>query len=103
MSSKPIVSNGRQLPALIVGHVPRLFVDVGEQSFRRFIEFFTANIRNRNTREAYASAVRHFADWCERHKLKLGQLSPPLIAAYIEQLGTTHSVPTVSSTWLQCG
>jgi len=95
MSNKPIVPNGRQLPALIAGHVPRLFIDAGEQSCRRFVEFFTANIRNRNTREAYARAVKHFAHWCERHKLTLEQLSPPLVAAYIEQLGATHSVPTV--------
>jgi len=32
---------------------------------KRFIQFFTANIRNGNTRMAYALAVRQFFDWCE--------------------------------------
>jgi integrase/recombinase XerD len=75
--------------------IPKLFVDAGEQSCRRFVEFFTANIRNRNTREAYARAVKHFTDWCERHKLELHHLSPPLVAAYIEGLSESHSAPTV--------
>ena len=33
----------------------------------RFLEFFTANIRNRNTRRAYAQAVSEFLAWCEEH------------------------------------
>jgi hypothetical protein len=37
------------LPAAILAH--------GERTARRFIEFFTATIRNRNTRMAYARAV----------------------------------------------
>ena len=44
-------------PAPAMPVVPALFLDAGEQAWRRFIEFFTANIRNRNTREAYARAV----------------------------------------------
>jgi integrase/recombinase XerD len=34
----------------------------GERASRRFIEFFTANIRNHNTRAAYARAVKQFFD-----------------------------------------
>jgi site-specific recombinase XerD len=75
--------------------LPKLIVDAGDKACRRYIEFFTANIRNRNTREAYARAVTHFARWCERHKLRLEQLSPPLVAAYIEQISATQSAPTV--------
>jgi integrase/recombinase XerD len=95
MVYQPLVSTDSRLPAIIVGHLPRLFIDAGDQACRRFIEFFTANIRNRNTREAYARAVLRFADWCERHKLRLEQLSPPLVAAYIEEISATHSAPTV--------
>ncbi|MDZ4685284.1 MAG: tyrosine-type recombinase/integrase [Planctomycetaceae bacterium] len=95
MVDQPLVPTGRQLPAIIAGQLPRLFVDAGEKACRRFIEFFTANIRNRNTREAYARAVLRFADWCEHHKLRLEQLSPPLVAAYIEEISLTHSAPTV--------
>ena len=95
MQHQPSVRTGRQLSALQAGRLPRLFLDAGEQSCRRFIEFFTANIRNRNTREAYARAVYQFAAWCERHRIRLDQLSPPLVAAYIEELGATRSAPTV--------
>ncbi len=95
MVDQPLVPTGRQLPAIIAGQLPKLFVDAGDQVCRRFIEFFTANIRNRNTREAYARAVLRFADWCEHHKLRLEQLSPPLVAAYIEEISASHSAPTV--------
>ena len=43
------------------GSVPALFMDAGSDAVRRFIESFTANIRNRNTRAAYARAVARFA------------------------------------------
>jgi hypothetical protein len=39
---------------------------------RCFLEFFTVNIRNRNTRAAYARAARAFLAWCEERGL--GQL-----------------------------
>lgn len=59
------------------------------------LEFFTANIRNPNTRQAYARAVVRFSDWCTNHKLSLHQLSPFLIAAYVEELGNTLARPSV--------
>jgi hypothetical protein len=34
------------------GMLATLIADAGERASRRFIDFFTANIRNRNTREA---------------------------------------------------
>ena len=37
-----------------------------ESAGRRFVEFFTANIRNPNTRRAYGRAVVGFAAWCEQ-------------------------------------
>jgi site-specific recombinase XerD len=67
----------------------------GERAGRRFIEFFTANIRNRNTRMAYARAVKQFFDWCDRRRLQFEQIGPLSVAAYIEQLGTEASKPTV--------
>ena len=53
---------------------------------RRFWEFFTAHIRNPNTRLAYLAAVRRFATWCERRGVALDQVEPMVVAAYIEQL-----------------
>src|SRR5216684_3073638 len=50
---------------------------------KRFWEYFTAHIRNRNTRTAYFTAVSQFSDWCEQKKLTWNACSPstsPLIS-----------------------
>src|SRR6202046_2882453 len=47
-------------PALVragLDALPAITRARGERTSRRFIEFFTASIRNRNTRAAYARAV----------------------------------------------
>ncbi|MDP9086872.1 MAG: hypothetical protein M3N02_08935, partial [Pseudomonadota bacterium] len=44
--------------------LPALFTPTPAAA-RRTLEFFTANIRNPNTRKAYARAVGEFASWCE--------------------------------------
>jgi integrase/recombinase XerD len=57
----------------------------GESAAWRFVEFFTATIRNRNTRAAYARAVVQFFAWCERHLIQtLEQIKPVVVAAYVE-------------------
>src|SRR5579872_2123819 len=75
--------------------VPEMIARAGAHASRRFIEFFTANIRNPNTRAAYAQGVGQFLTWCERHHLELPTLEPIAVAAYIEQLTRTLSAPTV--------
>jgi site-specific recombinase XerD len=75
------------LPAAIAGAGPR--------TSERFIDFFTANIRNRNTRMAYAVAVRRFFNWCEHRSLQLEAIRPTTVAAYVEQLGTGKAKPSV--------
>jgi integrase/recombinase XerD len=72
-----------------------LFMDAGSDAVRRFIEFFTANIRNRNTRAAYAFAVARFARWCDARGMALAHLTPVVVAAYIEELGQHEAKPTV--------
>ncbi len=77
-----------QKPARIgLNIVPILFVEAGERATERFIEFFTANIRNQHTRFAYAQAVRRFGDWCAARELRLDDLRPVHIATYVEELG----------------
>ena len=66
-----------------------------ESGGRRFGEFFTANIPNRNTRRAYFVAVSQLSDWCEARNLSLAQIEPVHVAAYVELLDRTHSKPTV--------
>ena len=54
---------------------------------RRTLEFFAVNIRNPNTRKAYARGVADFSTWCDRHGLKdVRQVQPLHVAAYIEGL-----------------
>ena len=48
---------------------PTLVAAAGARAQERFVEFFTANIRNRNTRRAYAQAVSEFLAWCEAHRV----------------------------------
>lgn len=66
---------------------PAVFLP-NEKAAERFFGFFTANIRNKNTRRAYYKAACRFSDWCEgRGLLDLAHVRPPHVAAYIEMLG----------------
>jgi site-specific recombinase XerD len=74
--------------------LPALIENAGDKATWRFVEFFTATIRNPNTREAYARAVSRFLAWCEgRGFSDLHAIKPILVAAYIEQF--PGSKPTV--------
>ena len=73
---------------------PVLFAD-SDGAEKRFWEFFTANIRNPNTRMAYLMAAYRFADWCEVRSLTLDRVEPMLVAAYIEQLTKAYAPATV--------
>jgi integrase/recombinase XerD len=76
--------------------VSPLIAKTGEKGYRRFIEFFTAKIDNKNTRDAYASDVRAFFAWCEERGLpELTAIQPLHIAAYREQLKKRYAVQTV--------
>ena len=79
------------------GHdrIPAIISREGEKATRRFVEFFTANIRNRNTREAYARASVRFLDWCERGGIGLPQIEPVVVAAYIEKMTQDRNAQTV--------
>jgi site-specific recombinase XerD len=74
---------------------PAVIARAGVQAQRRFFEFFTANIRNRNTRQAYHRALADFFAWCDDRGFDLLDIEPIVVAAYIEYLGTIYSAPTV--------
>jgi integrase/recombinase XerD len=81
-------SSGPELPALIAG--------AGERAALRFFEFFSVNIRNKNTRTAYARAAGAFLRWCEGQGIgELGRVQPVHVAAYVERLQGERSAPTV--------
>lgn len=92
--SSEIIKSTPSTPARVgLDRMPALIVQAGEQASRRFLEFFTANIRNKNTREAYARASARFLDWCDQHGLRLQDIEPMAVAAYIES--HPGSKPTV--------
>lgn len=76
-------------------HVPKPIADAGDNARERYFEFFTANIRNPNTRRAYLIAVNGFLGWCELNGLSLPSLRPTIVATYIEGLMRKLSPPTV--------
>src|SRR3954447_17770564 len=85
-------------PVGIAAHqvVPATIANAGEQAAYRFFEFFTANIRNPNTRRAYHRAVLSFFAWTQGRGLALGAIRPPHVAAYVEeQLARGQSRPSV--------
>src|ERR1700728_149965 len=75
--------------------VPALVADAGDAAGWRYVEFFTANIRNPNTRRAYARACDRFFAWCEDRGLTLATIRPHDVATYIESLQQTHAAPGV--------
>ena len=76
--------------------VPALIADAGENASLRFLDFFTANIRNPNTRAAYAVAVRAFFAWLDaKHVAPLAAVRTHHVSAYVEVLGRRYRAPTV--------
>jgi len=76
--------------------LPSLITRAGHKAALRFVEFFTVNIRNKNTREAYGRAAAAFLCWCEeRGLIELQQIQPIHVAAYVEQMQENFSKPTI--------
>jgi site-specific recombinase XerD len=94
--AKPSRPLGRRTRASAAMVVPATIADAGETATRRFLEFFAATIRNKNTRMAYYRAVRHFFAWYQYHQLGgLDDIEPLHIAAYVEQLQVSMAKPSV--------
>ena len=89
-----IGTGNRQLIDAGIPTVPMLFARAGEKASRRVLEFFTAQIRNRNTRLAYGRAVGRFAAWCDERRVSIERLEPMIVARYVEEL--SHEVMTPS-------
>jgi site-specific recombinase XerD len=80
----------------ILSSTPALIADAPPRTRLRFLEFFAANIRNLNTRRAYARAATDFLDWCAGHGVRdLADIAPMHVAGWVEELGASLSAPTV--------
>src|ERR1022692_3062718 len=76
--------------------LPPLIAGAGDRAALRFLEYFTVNIRNKNTRAAYGRAAADFLHWCEGQGIDaLGRVQPVHVPAYIELLQGKRSAPTV--------
>src|ERR1700739_2971030 len=73
--------------------IPGLIAAAGDQAAWRYIDFFTANIRNPHTRRAYARACQTFFAWCDARGLSLATIRPYDVSTYIESRQQTHSAP----------
>lgn len=90
------MGNDLIIPGAGNGLIPLQVAREGGNARKRFIEFFTANIRNPNTRSSYARAVADFFRWGARLGLsELSRIEPVHVAAYIEELSKTHQAPSV--------
>ncbi|MNO80494.1 Tyrosine recombinase XerC [compost metagenome] len=76
--------------------LPALISEAGERAGMRFLEFFTANIRNPNTRRAYARATNEFLNWCSAVGVpSIAAVSPMHVATWIELQTQTLAAPSV--------
>ncbi|TBC02120.1 integrase [Rhizobium ruizarguesonis] len=80
----------------VTGSMPVALQAGGPQAQSKFLEFFTAQIRNANTRRSYAKAAVEFLRWCEdRGARSLDAITPIHVAGWIEEMAGTLSAPTV--------
>src|SRR5271169_2026769 len=76
--------------------LPAILTSAGDDAVTRFIEYFTAHIRNKHTRRAYFRNATRFLGWCEDHGIaSLKHVKPVTVAVYIELLQDSHAKPTV--------
>jgi len=73
-----------------------LITGAGKSASLRFLEFFTFNIRNPNSRAAYTRSAAAFLRWCETRGgfTGLSQVQPVHVAAYIEELLSDAGIET---------
>jgi len=83
------------LEAAAASRAPAIIARSGRKATKRFFEFFTATIRNKNTREAYYRALVDFFAWCDDGGFDLIDIEPIVVAAYVEYLGQVYSKPTI--------
>lgn len=78
-----------------VQSLPMIIEEAGNAARHRVIEFFTASLRNRNTRLAYWQACSAFLEYCYAMGVSLEAIGPVHVASYIEQLSQLRAAPTV--------
>ena len=81
---------------VVAGTVLPDFYAPDPEAAKCVLEVFTANIRNLNTRRAYARAASDFAAWCKKRDIAvLDRVQPVHVARYIEELQKQMAAPSV--------
>jgi site-specific recombinase XerD len=84
------------LPTTVDRHeLPPVVAFASRRAADRYVEFFTAAIRNANTRHSYHRAAVKFFEWCRAAGLALDRIRPVHVAPYVEALSREYSAPTV--------
>ena len=96
MTSAIVPASQASGPGRMATALPALILLADEKARWRFIDFFTATIRNPNTRRAYYRAVSRFLNWCQSLGIgELDQVRPIHVAAYVDELQEELSKPSV--------
>jgi site-specific recombinase XerD len=66
--------------------LPPVISRAGERAAERLIEFFTAHIRNANTRRAYGRVAWNFFAWIDDQNVALEGITAVHVAAWVESL-----------------
>ena len=66
--------------------LPSVIARAGERAAERLIEFFTAHIRNPNTRRAYGRVAWNFFAWIDERDIALEGITAVHVAAWVESL-----------------
>lgn len=75
--------------------LPAVVAVSGPAAAKRFLEFFAATIRNRNTRDAYARAIGQFLAFAESVGCRgLPTITTMVVSAYVERITLERSAPT---------
>jgi site-specific recombinase XerD len=86
-----------QVVSLHASHtLPALVTRAGDHAAYRFLEFFTARIRNLHTRRSYGRAVGSFLEWLEQRGIHdIRQVNSFIVAGWVEDMQREHPAPTV--------
>src|SRR5277367_3613537 len=84
-----------QLTPITASPAPAIIAATGPRASYRFLEFFTAKIRNAHTRRAYERAAEEIFDWlAAKGVVQLDEIASVHVATYIEELSCARSAPT---------
>jgi site-specific recombinase XerD len=90
-----IIQPGEILAADTELVLPALIAGAGDRAAERYVEFFTAQIRNPHTRRAYGRAAAEFLAWCEqKHVPSVAAIKPTHVSTWIEAQTKAYAAPT---------